>query len=125
MGKMKKQNEDILMFAITKYLIKNDISPYDVLIKNSQQGNNTETWSTVLLHLMSIGENTYKVNEILNADPVKNINLFNKQLKELHNRTANVAFIGGLLCQKWTCENTVPYDDDKHLKEAEQFIENA
>lgn len=122
---MYKINEDILMFAISEYLKENDLSPYDAMLENSQLGSTAETWSAVLLRLMNFEKDTFKRNEILNADPLKNITLFNEQLIELHNRTFKVAFISGMLYQKWICENTTPYSDDKYLKKAEQFIEKC
>ena len=118
-------NEDILMLAITEYLKEKDLSAYDAMLENSQLVSNAETWSAVLLRLMSFENDAFKRNEILDADPIKNITLFKKQVAELHNRTIKVAFIGGTLCQKWICENTTPYTDDRYLKEAELFIENV
>lgn len=120
---MYKINEDILMFAISEYLKEKDLSPYDAMLENSQLGSTAETWSAVLLRLMSFEKDTLKRNEILNADPIKNITLFNEQLIELHNRTFKVAFISGMLYQKWICENSTSYTDDKYLKQSEQFID--
>lgn len=122
---MYKINEDILMFAISEYLKEKDLSPYDAMLENSLLGSTAETWSAVLLSLMSFENDTLKRNEILNADPIKNITLFNEQLIELHNRTFKVAFISGMLCQNWICENSTPYSDDKYLKISEQFIEKC
>lgn len=122
---MYKINEDILMFAISEYLKEKDLSPYDAMLENSLLGSTAETWSAVLLSLMSFENDTLKRNEILNADPIKNITLFNEQLIELHNRTFKVAFISGMLCQNWICENSTPYSDDKYLKVSEQFIEKC
>ncbi len=118
-------NEDIMMFAITEYLKDKDLSAYDAMLENSQLESNAETWSAVLLRLLSFENDTFKRKEILDADPIKNITLFKKQVTELHNRTIKVAFAGGMLCQKWICENTTPFTDDKHLKQAEIFIQNA
>lgn len=118
-------NEDILMLAITEYLKEKGLSAYDAMLENSQLGSNAETWSAVLLRLMSFENDTFKRNEILNADPIKNITLFKKQVAELHNRTFKVAFISGMLYQKWICENSTPYTDDKYLKQSEQFIDKC
>lgn len=122
---MYKINEDILMFALSEYFKEKDLSPYDAMLENSQLGNTAETWSAVLLRLMNFEKDTLKRNEILNADPLKNLTLFNEQLVELNNRTFKVAFISGMLYQKWICENTTPHSDDKYLKQAEQFIEKC
>ncbi|WP_288987852.1 hypothetical protein [uncultured Pseudoalteromonas sp.] len=69
-------NEDILMLAITEYLKEKDLSAYDAMLENSQLVSNAETWSAVLLRLMSFENDAFKRNEILDADPIKNITLF-------------------------------------------------
>lgn len=122
---MTELNQDILTFAITQYLSIKDESPYWAMIECSMEENDTHDWAVFLPQLLANSTNMFKREETLNADPARNIELFNKQLKKLHDRTVKVATVGGMLCQKWISEDLTPYTDNKHFDESNKFIENT
>lgn len=125
---MEDIHEDILCFAMSRYLIANELTPYDAVVENSapeNQSNPSDDWVPILMSLMTGMQNAFKRDELITADPVKNPLLFEEQSYSLHERSIRVAAAGGMLCQKWLCEKLVPYCDNRYLDESIEFIENA
>lgn len=125
---MENLKEDILCFAVSRYLIANDFTPYDAVVENSapkNKDNPSDEWVPILMSLMTGVHNAFKRDELVTADPEKKPLLFQQQSNALHDRTVKVATAGAMLCQKWICENSIPYSDNKYLSESSDFIENV
>lgn len=122
---MTEIHTDILRFAVSRYLITKDLTPYDAIVENSAPHNDAGDWTEILMPLMGGTANPFKHDEILTADATKNMFLFKRQLDVLHDRTIKVATAGGMLCQKWLNDSVIPYSDNRYLNEGRDFIDNA
>lgn len=122
---MNELHKSILCYALTRYLIQLDITPYDAMVENSKPSNNAEEWVPYILEILSGSSDFFKVEEVLHSDPVKHRVSFQQQLAQLQDRTVLVSSIAGMLCQRWICENTLPYSDNKFLYSSEQFIDKT
>jgi len=123
--KLSEIHQDILCLALCRYLMINNLTPYDAIVANSKPENKAHQWTSLLASLLSGNYDTFKREEMLKADPVKHPATFRNQIESFQERTVKVATVAGMLCQRWICENTLPYSDNKFLYSSEQFIDKT
>lgn len=123
--KLSEIHQDILCLALCRYLMINNLTPYDAIVANSKPENKAHQWTSLLVSLLSGNYDTFKREEMLKADPVKHPATFRNQIESFQERTVKVATVAGMLCQRWICENTLPYSDNKFLYSSEQFIDKT
>lgn len=120
--KLSEIHQDILCLALCRYLMINNLTPYDAIVANSKPENKAHQWTSLLVSLLSGNYDTFKREDMLKADPVKHPATFRNQIESFQERTVKVATVAGMLCQMWTTKTVEPYASNKSLHESHDYV---
>lgn len=113
---------DVIHFAINRYLMRSNSVPYDAVVEASRPEFQSDLWTPVLVSLLTGHHDYFRKADILTSDPVTQREQFEREIQQFHVHSVTISSVAGMLCEKWYQSEHAPWTSDQNYRDAVEFI---